>query len=167
MARSGRTGRSSASDVMAVMMAHPADGPASVASKSLYGVQAAWTRRICGRCHTQATPLAATVLKSGSVAWRPRPASMPAAQSFLGVSRVAARTVFGRGAGGHVHVDGVLAKVVGGQGGRPRRQEAAREGVRDGGALLHHVAQLPCSNGSLGFRATTTFGALGQCVHNI
>jgi hypothetical protein len=27
MARSGRTGRSSASDVMAVMMAHPADGP--------------------------------------------------------------------------------------------------------------------------------------------
>lgn len=28
MARSGRTGRSSASDVMAVMMAHPAEGPA-------------------------------------------------------------------------------------------------------------------------------------------
>jgi hypothetical protein len=55
------------------------------------------------------------------------------------------RTIFGRGAGGHVHVDGVLHKVVGGQVGRPPRQEAAREGVRDGGALLHHVAQLPCS----------------------
>ena len=51
--------------------------------------------------------------------------------------------VLGRRPRWHVHVDGRVCEVAIER--VAAQHEGAREGVRDAGALLHHVAQLPCS----------------------